>query len=80
MVLRSWIVFWKGRKDGGFACIFFQTDIWTSMIIISRFDESNLLLLTPELLNPLGGFVEETFCLLLDLHHLLVDVAQTSAP
>lgn len=36
------------------------------------------MLLTPELFYPLGGLVEEIFCLLLHLHGLLVDVAQTS--
>lgn len=50
------------------------------MMAISRFTKSTLLLLTLELLNPLGGFVEETFCLLLDVHDFLVDVAQTSSP
>lgn len=37
-----------------------------------------LVLLTPELFYPLGGLVEEIFCLLLHVHGLLVDAVQTS--
>lgn len=80
VALRSGIVMQAGREDGSFASVFFETNISTNMMAISRFTKSTLLLLTLELLNPLGGFVEETFCLLLDVHDLLVDVAQTSSP